>query len=108
MSKTTLTLAAVFLGLQMIILAPAPAQAADAETIDIPENIRAKMARYRTKRLGGDADKGSFLDRRSGLVGGCGGVNVGNVTSGRGVGSMPREVTVIVTGDVINANNKCN
>lgn len=87
--------------------APAPAQAAEAEAVEMPEHIRAKMARYRTKRFEGESSK-DFMERRNGATGGCGGVNVGNVTKGRGVGSMPREVTVIVTGDVINANNKCN
>lgn len=87
--------------------APLPAQAAEAEGVEMPEHIRAKMARYRAKRFDEDAGK-DFADRGSNLTGGCGGVNVGNVTKGRGVGSLPREVTVIVTGDVINANNKCN
>lgn len=104
-----LALAALAIAFQASLFAPLPAQAADAETIDMPEHIRAKMARYKSKRFDqGSGGGSSFMDRRSGVVGGCGGVNVGNVTSGRGVGSMPREVTVIVTGDVINANNKCN
>jgi hypothetical protein len=83
--------------------------AAETEVSDLPQGIQAKMARYRTKKLGGDeagGKKSSFLERRSGVVGTCGGLNVGNV-SGTGFGRMPREVTVVITGDVINANNSC-
>ena len=82
--------------------------AADSSTADLPENILAKMARYKAKRFNDEGDKQSFLERRNGATGGCGGLNVGNVTAGRGVRSMPRQVTVVITGDVINANNKCN
>ncbi|MCB1956864.1 MAG: hypothetical protein KDG55_14370 [Rhodocyclaceae bacterium] len=89
-------------------LATGSAWAADAETADLPENILAKMARYKSKRFNDDSDK-SFIERRRGdQVGTCGGLNVGNVTAGRGVRSMPRQVTVVISGDVINANNKCN
>jgi hypothetical protein len=34
-------------------------------------------------------------------------VNIGNVITGGKPGFQPREVTVVITGDVINANNKC-
>ena len=84
------------------------ALAADSSTADLPENILAKMARYKAKRFNDPGDDKSFLERRNGATGGCGGLNVGNVTAGRGVRSLPRQGTVVITGDVINANNKCN
>ncbi|MCB1889707.1 MAG: hypothetical protein KDH20_19020 [Rhodocyclaceae bacterium] len=88
-------------------LASGGAWSADSETADLPENILAKMARYKAKRFNDESDK-SFLERRRGdQIGSCGGLNVGNVTAGRG-GRMPRQVTVVISGDVINANNKCN
>jgi len=103
-----LAIAGLALVVQAAAFAPLPAQAADAETIDIPEHIRAKMARFRTKNFDEGSDRSSFRERRSGVIGGCGGVNVGNVSGGPGAGSLPRQVTVVITGDVINANNKCN
>ena len=39
---------------------------------------------------------------------GCGNIGIGNIfTGGRPGFQPPRQVTVIVTGDVISANNKC-
>jgi hypothetical protein len=37
----------------------------------------------------------------------CGSVDIGNVDTDGRLGGAPREVTVIITGDVINANNNC-
>ncbi len=105
MNKTAKIAASLIVGL---MICSAGAIAADAETADLPENILAKMARYKAKRFNEPSDK-SFIERRRGdQVGTCGGLNIGNVSGGRGVRSMPRQVTVVISGDVINANNKCN
>lgn len=105
--KTTCRLATSLLAGLLICGAPL-ASAADAETADLPENILAKMARYKSKRFEDQSDGKSFLERRRGdQIGTCGGLNIGNVSGGRGVRSMPRQVTVVISGDVINANNKC-
>lgn len=39
--------------------------------------------------------------------GGCGNVNIGNVAAGPTGFLGPRDITVIVTGDVVNAGNTC-
>lgn len=66
-----------------------------------PEN-RAKIAKERSRRV---------LEPKQGSAKGstseCGSVDIGNIFTGGRRGRMPREVNVIVTGDVINANNKC-
>jgi hypothetical protein len=45
-------------------------------------------------------------EKASSNKGSCGSVNVGNVSNQRGARG-PKEVIVVVKGDVINANNKC-
>jgi hypothetical protein len=84
--------------------------AADTETADIPEGVLAKMARINAKQgadRDGSGDGESLRERRKSNPS-CGSLNVGNVDMGnRRIGAPVREVTVIVKGDVINANNKC-
>ena len=93
-----------------------PLLAADTEPAEIPDGILAKMARMNAK-MGVDKDRRDSGDsgdagqraagRRPGANPACGSLNVGNVdTGGRRLGA-PREVTVVIKGDVINANNKC-
>lgn len=67
----------------------------------------AKLAHHRAKQRMLDGRKSSEERERDGSQGGsCGSLNVGNVSNQRGA-KGPREVTVIVTGDIINANNNC-
>jgi len=72
-----------------------------------PSNIdaehRALIAKERTKRGAKGTNGGSGEGREQSP---CGSVDIGNVFAGK-PGKNPREVTVIVTGDVINANNQC-
>lgn len=70
----------------------------------------AKMARLKAKQRYFDAksdrddDDENRRDKRSSAA--CGSLNLGNVVNQRGARG-PREVNIIVTGDVINANNRC-
>ncbi len=80
---------------------------AEAGVLEFPDEVNAKVARSKAKKRlmksgQNDADGGGGSGSSSA---GCGSLEVGNVqTGGRG---GPREVTVIVTGDVVNANNNC-
>jgi len=70
----------------------------------------AKMARLKAKQRHYDAkddrDGKGDDDRDSRSNAACGSLNLGNMVNQRGA-RAPREVNIIVTGDVINANNKC-
>lgn len=79
------------------------ASLARAEGDDPPEDPRilAKMAKAKAKQNQQQAGTGSPNSNN------CGGVDIGNINTPQPVGGVPREVTVIVTGDVINAGNKC-
>lgn len=88
------------------------ASAAETEPAEIDNGIIAKMARYRAKAAGDrDADGGgdSDTDRRRGgnTSNQCGAMNIGNFTQQRNRLGTPKEINVFITGDVINANNKC-
>lgn len=84
--------------------------AATAEPMDIEPELLARMARERAKGTSQQAQ-----DRRPGVSRGsgsnplaeCGAVNIGNIVGGGRPGFQPREVTVVITGDVVNANNRC-
>lgn len=90
--------------LMTLSLALVAAPAAHAGEEGLEDDNNAKLARIKAKqrRMGAT----SFGDSDGGGGGECGSLNVGNVqNNGRGRG--PREVVVVVTGDIINANNKC-
>lgn len=99
------TIAALTLTLASIGTAHA---VANAEPLDIDPEILSKLAKERAKT--NTIAKRSATTRSSNgpdqADADCGAVAIGNVTTGR-IGFQPQEVTVIVTGDVINANNRC-
>ncbi|MEO5373727.1 MAG: hypothetical protein H7840_05540 [Alphaproteobacteria bacterium] len=64
-------------------------------------NTRAKMYLQKDDGSGEKSSGGSTLSR--GKVG-CGNVSVGSVASGQ---KAPKDMTVVVTGDVINLGGKC-
>jgi len=74
------------------------------------EDTNAKLARHKADARRHSATNGDNNRRgnnsNNNQGGECGSVNVGNVTNQRGAQST-REVTVIITGDIVNANNKC-
>jgi uncharacterized membrane protein YgcG len=102
--KTSWAVAAV------LVVSYASAVAAPrVEPLEEPRpDVWAKVANERAK---GNAARGVGGGFGSGDgESGCGNVDVGNVdTGGSGAGRAraPRENTVIITGDVINANNRC-
>jgi hypothetical protein len=78
------------------------AYAATATPLEIDAEFLAKIAKERTKRAGTKNATAETGREQSP----CGSLDIGNVFASRS-GRTPREVTVIVTGDVINAGNKC-
>lgn len=79
------------------------ASAATAEPMDLPPDVLAKFAKLRAKTLSQNTGKkGTAADGSE-----CGSVGIGNVFTGGRPGTSPKEVNVFITGDVINANNKC-
>jgi hypothetical protein len=96
----------------ILMLASAAAQAvAVAEPLDLEPQLLSKLALERAKNRGQVAADRSAAARNAsdGLrdPADCGNVNIGNVITGGKPGFQPRDVTVVITGDVINANNKC-
>ena len=82
------------------------AAAVDAEPMDIDVEILAKLAKEKAKRSAEASASGRSL-KNGGKSSECGSIDIGNVVTGGKPGFNPREITVIITGDVINANNKC-
>ena len=99
--------------------------AASAGEIDLSDDINAKLALVKAKARhldameneqdeddeDGDADDEDEDDDDGGGDDGdveleCGAMSIGTTVVGSR-GRVPREITVVVTGDVINANNRC-
>jgi hypothetical protein len=101
------TLAALAL-LLLLASAPTTATAARDEVWEVEEEVLAQMARMKVrKHTDNQARSGlSQLSKEAGSSNaGCGNLNVGNVRGNRR--GSDQNVTVIVTGNVINANNRC-
>lgn len=90
------------------------AQAASTSDSDMPDEVRALLMKEKAKGTlrANTGDSSDDKGRKSGAGGGTGAksgcnMDIGNVNSGRS-GGTPRNVTTIVTGPVIQMNNKCN
>ena len=66
----------------------------------------AKVARERAKQDAARSARADDAQERE-RDGDCGNLEIGNVDVGNRPGRTPREITVVVRGDVINTNNKC-
>ncbi|WP_140628722.1 hypothetical protein [Methylibium rhizosphaerae] len=98
----------------VLALACAAAQAgnANAEPMDLEPEMLSKLALERAKtssqRSAASRDlKRSTSDAGASPVAECGALSIGNINTNGRIGFTPREVTVVITGDVINANNRC-
>jgi hypothetical protein len=72
--------------------------------VDMEDLTRAKVAKARAKQSAFDSSKGNASD--AGGSNGCGNVDIGNFTNTR-PGKAPKEIIVVVQGDVINSGNRC-
>lgn len=87
---------------------------AHAGELDLSDAQNAKLARHKAKERvsKNEAQKDYSVgaeDTGSGELNEeeCGTVDIGNVVNEKGFGG-PKQIDVIVTGDIINANNDCN
>ena len=85
---------------------------ADAGGLEFDDQQNAKMARLKAKaraqknkRQKEFSDEGS-VDSPDQQLAECGALSIGNVVGGSGF-RTPREINVLIDGDVINANNNC-
>ena len=83
----------------------------EIEPLDLDPALIAKIAKAKAKsntvndKVGTSGDvvfDGGTAGRSS-----CGNVDIGNVTTNGPAWKAPREITVVVTGDVVNAGNNC-
>jgi uncharacterized low-complexity protein len=103
-------IAAAFAALLSVVVVGSAHAQASAEPLDIDPAILSKLAKERAKtntvaKRSATANKSANGPDQNDAD--CGAVAIGNVTTGSRIGFQPQEVTVIVTGDVINANNRC-
>lgn len=82
----------------------APLAGAVELDVDMEDLTRAKVAKSRAKQSVFQA--GSSDADGDGGSQGCGNVDIGNFTSTR-PGQSPKEIIVVVEGDVINSGNRC-
>lgn len=80
-----------------------------AVELDMDEGLedltRAKVAKQRAKQNTQRRDVTTGDSNEAGS--GCGNVDIGNAQGGRPGFSGPKEIIVVVKGDIINTNNKC-
>lgn len=88
-------------------LATGVALAAGNGGLDAPatSKIQRLKAKANSEKAGEESPAAAARKKHSGDAG-CGSVSIGNVITDKRAGS-PKEITTIVTGDVINANNTC-
>jgi hypothetical protein len=98
--KTKLWIAAVA---AVGLVVPGAAQAVSAEPTDSDDRSLAKIARARAKTAGSAQAK---TQAKNGSNDSSCDLNIGNTVNTR-PGAGPKEIIVVVQGDVINANNKC-
>jgi hypothetical protein len=89
------------------LIAQSNAIAASPEPIGADVDVIAKLAKEKAKRHGRDGNQYATTGVNGGDDVPCGNVDIGNFVSGNKGGRGPKEITVVITGDVINANNKC-
>jgi hypothetical protein len=108
---SSFTLATALSALCAALCSPSPALAARDEVWDVEEEVLAQMARMKVRKhienkaTGGLAQLDNEGSATPAASSGCGNLNIGNVRSKPRSGDQ--KVTVIVTGNVINANNRC-
>ena len=95
---STLVLSACLISLH------APLAGAVETDVDMEDLTRAKVAKARAKQSVFGSSQGNAND--AGGSNGCGNVDIGNVTNTR-PGKAPKEIIVVVEGDVINSGNRC-
>lgn len=97
----------IFVASVLMMSCAAHVQAVETEVNDMDDLLRAKVAKFKAKQTStqqGGTNASSAAAQNE--AGSCGGVDIGN-SVGAKPGHAPKEIVVVITGDVINANNKC-
>jgi hypothetical protein len=82
------------------------------EPLDIDPDMAADIAKQKARA---NAMRGAMLREKGGKANGrvtdpsaeCGSVNIGNVVGNRRIGFAPVDINVVILGDILNINNKC-
>ena len=90
----------------MCLTIVAVAQAVETEVSDMDDLLRAKVAKHKAKQTSMNQSVNASSADAQNEAGSCGGVDIGN-SVGAKPGRAPKEIVVVITGDVVNANNKC-
>jgi predicted nicotinamide N-methyase len=81
--------------------------AANPDPPDVDPDIMARVAKERTKRATTATGQNAAALSKADSNVACGAVDIGNVNTGGRIGMTPPQITVVITGDVISANNVC-
>jgi hypothetical protein len=101
-----LTASAMMSLIALIAIGPAaPALAVSDKPLDVDIDTLAKIAKQRSKKFYDPKANAEHSDQNGGKE--CGALNIGTFQSDGKSSRAPREITVVVTGDVINAFNDC-
>lgn len=95
---TAMLLCTCLIGLQV-----SPAGAVETD-VDMEDLTRAKVAKARAKQSLRQSNKADASEDSNSE--GCGNVDIGNFSNAR-AGQAPKEIIVVVEGDVINSGNRC-
>lgn len=95
---TAMLVSACVIGLQV-----SPVGAVETD-VDMEDLTRAKVAKARAKQSLRQSNKGDASEDANSE--GCGNVDIGNFSNVR-PGQAPKEIIVVVEGDVINSGNRC-
>jgi hypothetical protein len=87
------------------IVSALPTLAASDKPLDVDIDTLAKIAKQRSKKFYDPKANAEHSDENGGKE--CGALNIGTFQSDGKSSRAPREITVVVTGDVINAFNEC-
>lgn len=90
----------------MLVGGTAAAHAVETEVSDMDDLLRAKVAKHKAKQTAAKQSVAASSAEAQNETDSCGGVDIGNSTGSK-PGRGPKEIFVVITGDVINANNKC-
>lgn len=82
------------------------AHAVETEVSDMDDMLRAKVAKHKAKQNSLKQSVNASSAEAQNESDSCGGVDIGN-SIGNKPGKTPKEIVVVITGDVVNANNKC-
>ena len=81
--------------------------ACTAGEIDIEDKLNSKISKVKARyKMMASEESDDYFNNNFGQKENCGSIDIGNIKDSKRPSSS-KEVTVIITGDVVNTNNKC-